>query len=296
MRTRPRSKMPHTDRKHDLQRELQAVLGRVLARPVEVDAVSAVQHGVSNRSYLVTAESVRYVVKLRQAGLGEVLDLQAEAELMSRAAEAGLAPGIVGADPDAGALVSLYRRGARPWTRPAAREPRNIERAASLLRALHALPAALRPLECAACARAYVAAAASGDGSATAEKALAAEFVARAEDYDERYPPTVVCHNDLIADNILDDGALALVDFEFAMRAAPILDLASFATMNRLGAEARRALAGAYYRERPVPFTAADFDGVVRLLRLMAFFWARAAARESDDPARFSEFAGEPPA
>lgn len=295
MRRRSRRKMPPIDRKHDLQGELQAVLGRVLARPVGVDAVSTVEHGVSNRSYLVTADGVRYVVKLRQAGLGDVLDLEEEAQLMSRAAAAGLAPGVVGADPDACALVSLYRSGARPWTRPAAREPRNIERAAALLRALHALPAALRPLQCAACARAYVAAA-GGEGSVTTEKALAAEFVARAEDYDERFAPTVVCHNDLIADNILDDGALALVDFEFAMHAAPIIDLASFATMNGLGAEARRLLVGAYYRARPVPFTAADFDGVVRLLRLMAFFWARAAARESNDPERFSEFAGEPPA
>lgn len=295
MRKRPRSKMPPTDRKHGLHSLLESVLGRVLARPVGVDAFGAVEHGVSNRSYLVTAEGVRYVVKLRQTGLGEILGLEAEAELMGRAAAAGLAPGVVGTDPDAGALVSLYRSRARPWTRAAARELHNIERAAALLRALHALPAALRPLECAACARAYVAAA-GGDGLTGRERELAAEFVARAQSYDAHYPETVVCHNDLIADNILDDGALALVDFEFAMRAAPIVDLASFATMNELGAAARQALVGAYYGERTVPFTAEEFDGVVRLLRLMAFFWARAAARESDDPGRFSEFAGEPPA
>jgi thiamine kinase-like enzyme len=282
--------MPSTDAE-GLQGMLEAVLGRVLARPVGVEAFRSMEHGVSNRSYLVTAEGVRYVVKLRQGGLGDVLTLQAEAEVMDRAAAAGLAPAVVGADAEAGALVSRYRSGARPLTRAAAREPRNIERVAALLRALHELPAELRPLECAACARAYVQAA--GNGSTARERDLAAELVARAASYDERYPRSVLCHNDLIADNILDDRALSLVDFEYAMRAAPILDLASFATMNRLGADARRSLVRAYYAERAVPFTAAEFDGVVRLLQLVAFFWARAAARESGDPARFSEFAGD---
>ena len=57
------------------------------------------------------------------------------------------------------------------------------------------------------------------------------ELLTLARRYDARYAPTAFCHNDLVAANVLDDGQLALVDFEYAVRADPLLDLANAAGM-----------------------------------------------------------------
>jgi thiamine kinase-like enzyme len=67
-----------------------------------------------------------------------------------------------------------------------------------------------------------------------------------------------------------------LVDFEYAARAAPILDLASLAAMNDFTGDDQRALLRAYYAGSNVPVSPADLADVVRMVRLMAFFWARA--------------------
>lgn len=103
----------------------------------------------------------------------------------------------------------------------------------------------------------------------------ARELIALAEEYDERFPPTAICHNDLVAENILDTGELRLIDFEYAVRAAPVLDLASLAAMTRMTARQRRLLVEAYYPDGSASFSADEFARVVRLSKLIAFFWAR---------------------
>jgi Ser/Thr protein kinase RdoA (MazF antagonist) len=285
--------MPPADALRDRAAVVDDVLTAVVPRARRVGAVRVLDGGLSNRVYAVTTTVGVFAVKLREAGPGVVLSLQEEADLTGRAAAAGLAPEVVGTDGRYDALVTVYRADARPWTRAVAREDENLRRAADLLRALHAVPdGSLREFRCLDCALRYIDAAGGPGADGTEQASLAAEFVQLAEDYEATHPPSVLCHNDLIADNILDDGGLVLVDFEYAMRAAPILDLASFAAMNRLGAAERRALLVAYYADAGVPPTGAEFAKVVRLLHLMAYFWARAAAREAAEPARFAEFGG----
>ena len=53
------------------------------------------------------------------------------------------------------------------------------------------------------------------------------------------------------APNVLDDGGLVLVDFEYAVRAAPVLDLAGLAGMNDYGERECRELLAAYYGDGP---------------------------------------------
>jgi thiamine kinase-like enzyme len=96
----------------------------------------------------------------------------------------------------------------------------------------------------------------------------------------KRYPPSVVCHNDLVAANVLEAGDLMLVDFEYAARAAPILDLASLAAMNDFTDHERNELLRAYYRTPNAPVSPAELADVVRMVRLMAFFWARALPKD----------------
>ncbi len=77
------------------------------------------------------------------------------------------------------------------------------------------------------------------------------ELLGLARHYDSAYLPSALCHNDLVAANVLDDGDLVLVDFEYAVRAAPALDLAGLAGMNDYGENECRELLAAYYAGGP---------------------------------------------
>jgi thiamine kinase-like enzyme len=119
------------------------------------------------------------------------------------------------------------------------------------------------------------------------------ELLELARHYDAAHPPTALCHNDLVATNVLDDGKLVLVDFEYAVRGAPILDLAGLAGMNDYGARERRELLAAYRGEDRSGLAETELDKVVRLVRLMAYFWARLGELRTGDKTAYRELAAE---
>ena len=206
-------------------------LERVLGREVAIDECRLLSGSTGKRSYRVAAEGQQYVVRLGEGLHGVTLGLEAEADLTRAAAADGLAPEVVGTDPATGTLVTRYLADARVWTEATARSPREIARVAALLRKLHALKVPLPVLEAEHVARHYVAEAhrrRPHDTEAHRRKPhdtenadLARELTMLAEEYDSRFSPTVVCHNDLVADNILDTGDLKLIDFEYAVLAHP---------------------------------------------------------------------------
>ncbi len=250
------------------------VLGRVFGRDVAIDECRLLGGSTGKRSYCVAAAGQQYVVRLGEGLHGMTLDLTAEANLTRAAAAAGLAPEVVGADPATGTLVTRWLADARVWTEATARSPREIARFATLLRRLHALEVRLPTFNAQEVARHYVAEAQRRRPHDTASAALARELTTLAAEYDARFPPTAICHNDLVAENILDTGELKLIDFEYAVLAAPVLDLASLAAMNRMNARQRRLLVEAYYRDRSSPFGEDEFDRVVRMSNLITLFWA----------------------
>src|SRR5690606_36576054 len=101
-----------------------------------------------------------------------------------------------------------------------------------------------------------------------------------------------LCHNDLVASNVLDDGELKLVDFEYAVTAAPVLDIAGLAALNDLDKDERWGLAETYYDPAPVPFSAGELGKVVRLVQLIAYFWALSSAAAADEHGPYAAFAG----
>ena len=290
---------------------VRAALGRVLGADVARRAtVWTLEGGMKRRSYLVSTDGRQWVLRLSAPGAEALLDLDTEARVMRAAAAAGLAPDVAAVDAAAGILLTDYRKSARAWTPTDARQPRNVERAAALLRALHAVRVAAPAFAAERIARGYVAAfarAADGDESARSAGGLgvawpqvvprdrrwADELLELARHYDAAHPPTALCHNDLVAANVLDDGRLVLVDFEYAVRAAPILDLAGLAGMNDYGARERRDLLSAYRGEDRPGFAETELDKIVRLVRLMAYFWARLGELRTADAASYRELASD---
>jgi thiamine kinase-like enzyme len=245
--------------------------------------------GTHRRSWLVTlTDGRRHVLRLPVAHSSALLDVTTEARAMDLAARAGLAPPVVTFDADSRVLVTEYRPGA-PWTVADARHPANVERLAAVLRSLHALPAELPAFAARRIAADYVAATAGLERESHAT-GWGDELLELAQRYDGRFTPTAVCHNDLVAANVLDDGKLALVDFEYAVRAEPLLDLANLAAMNGFNGAEQRALLAAYRRATPSAAEIAELAWLVRMVRLMAWFWALLGKANAKDAAPYAQY------
>ena len=252
--------------------------------------------GLSNRGCLLRCGSERWAVRLplvstpgESTRAGETLSLESEKRVLAVAAEENLAPEVVVCDDETGALVTRYVDRASSLTAEQVREHVNIDRIAITLRRLHGLSApgglaAFRPTELAGI---YIDAANGPPGArhsfADERRVWGPEFKQLAQAYEAAYEPTALCHNDLVAANILDDGQLWLVDFEYAVLADPVLDLAGLAGLNGFGPAHCHRLLGAYYGPARVPITLAQLNQVIRLVKLMAFFWA--LAHGGDGPA-----------
>jgi thiamine kinase-like enzyme len=271
-----------------------AALRRVLAN--DTDAASAtlepLNGGLHRRSWLVTfADGRRCVLRAPVEPSNALLDLVTEAEAMMAAARVRLAPPVVAIAPEEGVLLTEYRPG-KAWTPAGARRRPNIVRMATALRLLHTVATTLPAFAAEHIARGYLARL----GDAPHEPKLARradDLLVLAHRYDATYAPTAFCHNDLVAANVLDDGELALVDFEYAVRASPLLDLASFAGMNGLGVAEQHLLLESYRRDTPTTAARNELATMVRMVRLFAWFWAGLGARRAANPAPYAALAAE---
>jgi Ser/Thr protein kinase RdoA (MazF antagonist) len=248
--------------------------------------------GSRARSWLVIHEDGRrHVLRIAAPGSPALLDIEAEARAMAAAAAAGLAPAVVGVDARHGSLLTEFRPG-RVWSAGDFRRPQNLVRFAALLRALHAVPAPGLPAFAATrIARRYLAALRGAGASPDARGAQwADELLERARGYDREHAPTAFCHNDLVATNVLDDGALALVDFEYAVRGTPLLDVANAVAMNGLSDAEQRALLEAYHGAPPPARELLELGSLVRMVRLMTWFWASLGVARTDKSSVYADY------
>ncbi|MCZ0953589.1 MAG: choline kinase family protein [Rhodospirillaceae bacterium] len=255
--------------------------------------------GMSNHSLVLTRGSDQWAVRLPlPARIGMTLDPETEARVLTVAANEKLTPEVVAFDAETGVLVTRYLQGAAPLNAKQVQEHTCIDRIAATMRRLHSLPApaVLRDFRPTKLAYAYIDAASELPGAQHAlvgeRRRWSAEFIRLAEEYEAAFKPAVLCHNDLVAANFLDDGRLWLVDFEYAVRADPIVDLAGLSGLNGFGPDNTRRLLNAYYGPESVSVSITQFDRVIRLVRLMAFFWVLAHGGNRPTPGTLCRFNG----
>lgn len=266
-----------------------AALARLLGRDAERARLEPLPGGTHGRSWLVTAtDGRRLVLRLPVARSNALLDVATEARAMDAAARAGIAPAVVAVDTERGLLLAEYLA-STAWEPHDARRPANLARLAALLRGLHTVPVDLPVLAAERIAQRYLDAAELPTDEPHARR-WADELLALARHYDARHSPTAFCHNDLVAANVLDDGALALVDFEYAVRGTPLLDLASFTAMNGLTRDEQRALLAAYNSAEPSAAELVELRSLTRMVRLFAWFWALAGAAGAHAPAAYTRY------
>jgi thiamine kinase len=221
------------------------VVAKVLAgigRRLDVSGTyREIQAGLTNRSYLVDVEGRPHVLRLdtrHAARMG--LDRGLEFEIQRRAAARGIAPPILAAEPDEGWLLYEYLEG-RVLTPVDLADQAKIEAIAELLRTVHDLPASGRILSVVDAAARYLAIVRPDSGLS--------DFARRCVGLVAAAPPPVTvrcCHNDIVAANIVANGRLRLIDWEYACDNDPLFDLASLIGYHDLDERTIAELLAAY--------------------------------------------------
>lgn len=182
--------------------------------------VARLGSGPTRESWLIDCDGARYVVRLctPDAALAG-LSCSGEAAVTRAAAAAGLGPRCVAAYGDAGIVITRYIEG-RTWSGEDLDDPAQRRRLAALLARLHQVDVDVRAIELPAALRRYAEQIDDAQARTWASDAAAALFRVRPR-------PDALCHGDVVAANVIDDGnTLWLVDWEFAGRGNPYFDLA----------------------------------------------------------------------
>jgi len=200
--------------------------------------------GITADSFRVELNGQPYVLRIDTAearALG--LDREGEREVQRIVAGAGFMPEVVFNDPGRG--VSLRRWvGGRAWSKHDLEEVSNLDRLGGLLRGIHNLPPAGSRYEPGEAARRYAAQLGTSRAGGLADEANAVLEQLRRETNRE-----ALCHNDLVAENLIDArDRLVPIDWEYAGIGDPLFDLAVLIRHHDLPVELSRRLLQAYFQ------------------------------------------------
>jgi len=205
-----------------------------------LDGVERIKHGLTNQSWLVTIDGQSVVVRISHPDDANLqIDRQSEASILQVATAAGIGPEVLLCDPQRRVLVTRYL--GATWTDEDAAKAENIERLGSVMRRLHA---AMPPpnVHRVGLVRAI------DDYAATLSIAPDAAARYSAQVLDDA-GDGCLCHNDVHALNIVDDGTLRLIDWEYAGLGSPLFDLASVCIYQRYDQSQRVRLLAAYGKQ-----------------------------------------------
>jgi thiamine kinase-like enzyme len=206
--------------------------------------------GITNHNFKVSLDGEAYVLRIGGKDtelLG--IDRRAEHAAALAAAAVGAGPEVVAFLEDEGALVTRFVEG-RSVPVEEMRSPEAIARVVDALRPFHEGPAIPAQFDSFQVVRTYAAAARERGVQAPAAYERAAEVATRIASL-RGAQPLRPCHNDLlIANFILDDSRLWIVDWEYAGMGDIFFDLANFSVNHELGPEEDDELLRCYFGAR----------------------------------------------
>jgi thiamine kinase-like enzyme len=227
------------------------LLGETLGGDPSQLRITPIAAGLTNKNYRVDVGDRTYFLRMPGASTELLaIDRANELENTQAAAEAGVGPKVVHHDPNTGALLLEWIDG-RTMSNDAFRAAGMPARIAESLRKLHAGPRFRDDFDMFRLTEYYLSVV---DGRA----------IRIPNGYRDQLPkvklieaaltahplPTVPCHNDLLAENYLDDGRqLWIVDYEYSGNNDPTFELGN--TAQELGFDAARQeeLCAAYFGE-----------------------------------------------
>jgi thiamine kinase-like enzyme len=214
--------------------------------------LSPIAAGLTNQNFRAEVDGTPYFVRIPGAST-DLLAVDRENELHNTraAAEAGVGPQVVAADPETGAFALDWVEGRTMSNAAFAAEPDAPARIAAALGQLHAGPRFRDDFDMFRLTEYYL--------DVVDERSIRIPTGYRDElpkvtlieaALTARPLPTVPCHNDLLAENYLDDGRrLWIVDYEYSGNNDPTFELGN--TAQELGFDSSRqeALCAAYFGE-----------------------------------------------
>ena len=206
---------------------VEEIVDRVDAWRGRAVSIRPLTNGLTNANYRVDVDDRAFVVRIPGAST-ELLAIDRANELHNAriAAALGIGPAVLHHFPESGATIVEFLHG-RPMANARFGEPGVPTRLAATLRVLHGGPRFLRDFDMLGLVERYQAVAErrgfplpSGIGSrrSTVQEIGGALTV--------RPLPAVPCHNDLLADNFIEqDGRLRLLDWEYSGNGDPTFEL-----------------------------------------------------------------------
>ena len=210
--------------------------------------IEQLMDGPTNASYRVERADEPLVLRLDKPEATRLgLDRYNERVVCEAIAGAGLTPPYLHFDPAAGVCLRPHVAG-RSLGRDDLLERPILERLAGVLRRLHRLPPVGARVDVAAAIRRY-----SGQLATPQATALAARAAALLAEIDEDTVRPALCHNDLVAENMLEpeEGGLLLIDWEYTAIGDPFFDLAVVVRHHGLDHSLARHFLDAYLERAP---------------------------------------------
>jgi thiamine kinase-like enzyme len=232
--------------------------------------------GLVNDSFRVERDGRAYVLRLSARNSAELgIDRSWECRVRRAAGEGGLAPELICCMPEDRFMVTAWALG-RVWNRDDAREPSNFLRIAELLAQVHRLapPQPARHMSPRDWCDRYTSALQLPRGGIRKEFAVwqstaALQLAALARlDFEPR-----LCHSDAHHLNVIDNGVLALIDWEYAHVGDPFWDLAAWIGNHDLGADLQMLLFAAYLGRAPTERERERLDVLNWLFDYVCWLW-----------------------
>jgi len=211
--------------------------------------ISPLSGGLTNENYLVAVAGMRYVVRVPgQSTELLAIDRGNEVHNTRAAATTGIGPKVLEVVPDLDVMVLEFIEGPT-MSAKTLHSAEMAKRMAASFRRLHGAPRFLQDFNMFRLIESYLA-------------IVEAHDVTIPRDYRDRLPtvakieravaaaslPAVPCHNDLLCENFIDDGAaLRIVDYELSGNNDPCFDLGNTAQEAEFDDELRAALCEAYF-------------------------------------------------
>ncbi len=201
-----------------MQSELDKIIQRIPDwKDVDILQVEPLA-GLTNTNYLVTVNRDRFVLRVSGNNTGHLgINREYEFDVLSAASEAGIGAPVAYYLLPEGHLVTRFIDG-HHLTLEEYRTPENIQRIVKTVRRLHALPPTQATFSPFCRVKSYTKQARSlrvpfpDDFDKLYEKM---EEIAQEQAHDP-YPWQRFCHNDLFCVNVLDDGQIWFIDWEFS--------------------------------------------------------------------------------
>lgn len=229
--------------------------------------VSELGGGITNRNYRVDVDGQSFVLRMGGASTSLLgIDRAVEHAAGRRAYEVGVGPEVVGFEPSEGWLVARFIEGV-PIPPREMRNPSTLARVAAALRSFHdSTPPIAGRFDPWSVVDGYRETALA-HGVEIPDEFDDARAVAERIRVALGPQPLTPCHNDLLNANFLDDGAVRVVDWEYAGMGDRFFDLANFCVNHEFDIDDDRRFLDAYFGE------AQESDLTrLRLMRYMSDF------------------------